>query len=518
MSGEEEISKATQLEEEKAFPEEVAPSPLSLTGYVSCPVCNATLKAQGKYGHFRSLHPELNYDEYKDKFKPAVAPAPKSKGAPLKPIEVETIESALQYIKDRLQRVHGIGANDDLIISALQDDPTPLRDPNLLHAFIKSMAPKAYDSHITTCVIKPLYINFPNLAQMVDRYLANIQGAPSQYTPYVFPPQTVYQPPQYIVPPVQQQTSTAYPYPTYPPPSFQTQPYSQYQGWTPPSIPAPQYPQPIPSERYIDEKFRTLEDRLIRLIEERVKPKEEKEELVDIEEEIPERDREGNIILDESGKAIVKRVKRRVPASQAFMFAPKVEDVEGKVLEKLKLYRDLFGEKREEKPSITKEDVELIVKKALEEKEGKVTPEQVVEIVTEKIEEKLRKPEESEEVKALKMELAENRRKLEELKETLTLKEREALENRIRSLESEIRRIESLRATEGQWTTERIIGQGIDRLAGVAERKEPLRIIVEKLPEISSMVTGAVPQVAAPQEKRAGLIQVLRERGLTVPS
>lgn len=77
-----------------------------------------------------------------------------------KPPEVETIEEAIAFIKERLPRVYGVGKNDGLIIRALEDNPTPLRDGNMLHAFIKSMAPKAYDSHISTFIVGPLYANF----------------------------------------------------------------------------------------------------------------------------------------------------------------------------------------------------------------------------------------------------------------------------------------------------------------------------------------------------------------------
>lgn len=441
-----------------------------------------------------------------------------SKETPPKPIEMETIEAAIEYIKERLQRVHGVGSADSLIISALQDDPTPLRDPNLLHAFIKNMAPKAYDSHLTMSVIRPLYIKFPNLASMVDKYLANIQGVQApmqQYAPYIVPPQPSYYVPQYSYP-VQPQTTVTFPYT--PSPQTTIQPPTSY--IQPPSAqPQPPTQYPFTFDRHVDERLRMFEDRVLRLIEERVKPKEEKEMLVDIEEEIPVRDKEGNVILDESGRAIVQRVKRRVPVSQATMFAPKVEDAEAKVLEKLKIYREIFEKREEAKPSITREDIELTVRKILEEKESKLTPEQVIQIVEEKLAE--RKPEEPEEIKRLRDELAESKKRLEELKETLTAQQRQILEERIKSLESEIRRLESLasgRMVEGYRSDEyRIIGQGLEKVASVLERKEPLKVVVEKAPELMSMVSGAVPQQPMVPQARVGLIEVLRQRGLTTP-
>ncbi|MEM4480849.1 MAG: hypothetical protein QXG58_06375 [Candidatus Bathyarchaeia archaeon] len=148
-----------------------------------------------------------------------------------KPPEVETIEEAIAFIKERLAQVYGVGKNDRIIVKALEDDPTPLRDGNLLHAFIKSLAPRAYDAHLSTSVIKPLYVRFPNLAQAVDKYLG---GTQPQQAPYAYQPSP-------------QQTygyTFYYPSPTYPPC------YPFY----PPSTYAPQYPhfayQPKPPKTY----------------------------------------------------------------------------------------------------------------------------------------------------------------------------------------------------------------------------------------------------------------------------
>lgn len=137
-----------------------------------------------------------------------------------KPPEVEAIEEAIAFIKERLAQVYGVGKNDRIIVKALEDDPTPLRDGNLLHAFIKSLAPRAYDAHLSTSVIKPLYVRFPNLAQAVDKYLG---GTQPQQAPYAYGPS-----------PQQTYGYTFYnPYPTYPsypfyPPSTYVQPYPHF--------------------------------------------------------------------------------------------------------------------------------------------------------------------------------------------------------------------------------------------------------------------------------------------------
>jgi hypothetical protein len=132
-----------------------------------------------------------------------------------KPPEVETIEEAIAFIKERLAQVYGVGKNDRIIVKALEDDPTPLRDGNLLHAFIKSLAPRAYDAHLSTSVIKPLYVRFPNLAQAVDKYLGGIQPQPVPYSyqfaaqPYGYGSFAPYLPPTYSLS-----------YPPYPAPAY----------------------------------------------------------------------------------------------------------------------------------------------------------------------------------------------------------------------------------------------------------------------------------------------------------
>lgn len=148
-----------------------------------------------------------------------------------KPPEVETIEEAIAFIKERLAQVYGVGKNDRIIVKALEDDPTPLRDGNLLHAFIKSLAPRAYDAHLSTSVIKPLYVRFPNLAQAVDKYLGGVQPQPSPYgyqfapQPYGYGPFVPYSPQPYSL------SYPPYPAPAYAshyPPAYPSKPPKTY--------------------------------------------------------------------------------------------------------------------------------------------------------------------------------------------------------------------------------------------------------------------------------------------------
>jgi hypothetical protein len=101
------------------------------------------------------------------------------------------------------------------------------------------------------------------------------------------------------------------------------------------------------------------------------------------------------------------------------------------------------------------------------------------------------------------------------LKEELHKKEMENLQNEIKRLESEIKRIESFKPVGDYKLDEfRLIA---DSLKTISE-KAPLKELLAKLPEISAALSGIIPQQQAPPQTRQGLIQILKERGLVVPS
>ncbi|MEM4819537.1 MAG: hypothetical protein QXQ91_04440 [Nanopusillaceae archaeon] len=114
------------------------------------------------------------------------------------PPEVEVINSAIEFLKERLPQVYGIEKYDKIIVNSLREDPRPLTNPTTLHAFIKSIAPRAYDSHLSVHVINPLYARFPNLPQAVVKYFESVylSSQPSYVQPPVVvnPTTTYYQP------------------------------------------------------------------------------------------------------------------------------------------------------------------------------------------------------------------------------------------------------------------------------------------------------------------------------------
>lgn len=150
----------------------------------------------------------------------------------IKPPEIEILDEAIKFIEERLKQVYGVSDKlANLIIKTLKDNPVPLRDPNLLFNFIKSMAPRAYDAHISTFVISTLYNNFPNLPEVVDKYLSMNRAPPTIQTfgymqPYPFGMPMM---PYLTHPTYHYSTYTLYPhlYPHIYPPYQQIQPVQQ---------------------------------------------------------------------------------------------------------------------------------------------------------------------------------------------------------------------------------------------------------------------------------------------------
>jgi hypothetical protein len=103
------------------------------------------------------------------------------------------------------------------------------------------------------------------------------------------------------------------------------------------------------------------------------------------------------------------------------------------------------------------------------------------------------------------------------LKEELHKKEMETLQNEIKRLESEIKRIENFKPAGDYKLDEfRLLA---DSLATIS-KKEPLDKLKEMLPQILSMAYG-IPQEKMqqqpPPQARLGLLEVLRQKGLTTP-
>jgi hypothetical protein len=202
------------------------------TGEYVCDICGRSFDSEVSLVRHRAWHTRKKEEEE------AIQPPPTTtevaektdnsteievEGEVIKPPEVVTIESAVSFLEQRLPKVHGIEKYSKLIVESLRENPAPLRDPNTLYSFIKSIAPRAYDSHLRIFVIDPLYAQYPNLPQAVDTVMAN------------------YRPPQYIWPPMPQQH----------PPYYNPLPYAatQYPAYYPYMQP-PVYSTPMPAYNY----------------------------------------------------------------------------------------------------------------------------------------------------------------------------------------------------------------------------------------------------------------------------
>ncbi len=100
------------------------------------------------------------------------------------PPEIQYIQDAKAFIQSRLSEIYGIGASDKVVMRALNDDVSAMRDPNLLHAFIKSLAIKANDQQLGIFLIRPLFNQYPMLPNMVDMVTRG-QNAPNTQPMYL---------------------------------------------------------------------------------------------------------------------------------------------------------------------------------------------------------------------------------------------------------------------------------------------------------------------------------------------
>ena len=181
-------------------------------------------------------------------------------------------------------------------------------------------------------------------------------------------------------------------------------------------------------KKYVDQKFQEI------------KPKEEAYAYI----EEPMRTPDGKILVDEKGQPIVRRM--RVPATQAAQLSMG-GDPETRLLNKLQTYKDLFKE------DITPDKVRQIVKEESG-KEPKTPP-----ITKEDVEKASTKVAET--VLAKKAETDKD-------------------ERRHKEVIAAIERSGGSRVVEGYKTDSfRFLGQSMDKLANVMEKKEPIKVIIQ---------------------------------------
>jgi hypothetical protein len=442
------------------------------TGYALCPVCEGVVKTKGKYGHFKTAHPELNYQEYKDQFKPAPKPESEEEEKKEKEEEEEGPPEAeerrlvaqdgregLNKIKrDRLRKVldlvPGIGKKVIPFILHKWDVNTRLRDdPNELFNMLNFEA--GLKPNIATSIVKDVFSVEEEFADLLQR-----RG----------------EQPIFFGAPTQQMTGQRY-YGGY---GGQTQPFqqgTQYGGT--PFLTREEY---FKMQRDEDERtrlskietdMRSLREDLPKMIRE-ASPRTEVEADYIIE-EIP-LDRSGNPCPPEKAVSIQTR---RIP------------------------FKDR---------GLTAEDVRKIV----QDSQAKLTAEDVRKIVREEKGEKPPSVDESPVFRDLKGRLDSITEKYDGLKERMESEERKQLLDTINDLKGEITRAQT---TGGEWRTDegKAIGIGLDRIGRVLEeaaKKTPLDK-VERLLAPSGLSSEPPPPAEAGEGTKPSL-EELRKEGLVV--
>lgn len=458
--------------------------------YVTCPVCQQLVKAKGKYGHFKTAHLDLNYEEYRNKFTPAPAPTPPEEEIREKKPEEEAREEPLYkgeldttaILREILKKHPDIPSKVvDEICSWTEYGPI---HPTQLVYLLSSM--RGINTTTANIVAQKYSLALQKAAAEAAvsgkmqppfvLYAPTPQPQPQQLMPFgysmpfyqEFTPQFPVQVPEMRY---QMQVPAPTPMPT-PAPARTTLPSPQPTApsqmfW--PSQPwyAPQ-PQPSQAPSITEDRIRSI----IREEMERGKVK-EAEAYVDIED--PARDHEGNVILGANDKPIMKRI--RVPASQAGLFAPK-EDPEMKILQKMELYRKIFG-----KEGPTEAQIRDIIRQEM----PKTSPKPETPPIT------------AEDVKKAAVEAADSA-----IGKFIEMHEKEDREEkRHRELLSAIQSSTSAKAVEGyREDSYRILGQGLSEFASfgreVCREKKPAEILAR---EVVPVLLGHPKEVKQIKEK-----------------
>jgi len=457
------LSREEVGEEEELVEKEAEMQP---TGFVSCPVpgCNEVMKAKGRYGHFKTRHPELSYPDYKDKFKPAKAPEPgeaKLGEGPLYKGETDTTA----ILRDILKKYPDIpGKVVDEVCSWAEYGPIhPTQLVSLLQSFRGITATTAY-------ILAQKYALALQKAQQEGKVVPIVVGGsvpqaglqPLSFFPTGFPTSLPGAPMSGGIPPGGAPAGV----PQYGVQQGAAPQYGTFPPWQP--------PQDVRS--IVREELRGIEDRL--------KPKEET--YVDIEE--PVRLPDGRVVIGEDERPIMKRI--HVPASQAGQLVGPTEDPETRFLNKMKLYKEVFG-----KEELTEAKIRQIIKEEHPAPSAPTSSE---------------KPITLEDVKKASSEAAETA--VATVMEAHEKEDKE--ERRHKEVLTAIHESGSAKAVEGyREDSYRILGQGMKEGADVLRERKPLEVIIK---DGGRIIFGGSPEKEVEAGAGAGLLQRLKERGWVV--
>jgi len=265
--------------------------------------------------------------------------------------------------------------------------------------------------------------------------------------------------------------------PTVTPPSTFQQYSPTPQAYAPPT-PSWGYPPPTQDVRGIVREA----------VREEMRGKEPREAEVYVDVQEPVRDKDGNVIIGPDDKPIMKYM--RVPASQASQLVSPREDMELKILEKWKAYKDIFGSKEE----LTVEKIREIVRQETPKPEAHTAE----------------KPITLEDVEKASSDAAQTA--VNKVLEAYEKEDKE--EKRHREVISAIRDSSSAKTVEGyKEDSFRILGQGLSEAAKVVGERKPVEVIIR---EGGPLLLGGAPGKEVEAGAGEGLINRLRKRGWVV--
>ncbi len=371
------------------------------------------------------------------------------------PSDVEARKFIVSELLSRLDSVYGINTKKvKPIAETVQDNPQIALNPTALYWHIKQLAGQANDYQ--------LYLFISGLFNKLRE-----KGLLRQPTP--MPIMGMSQ---------QQQTQQPYPF-MFPQQQSMQQPFSPFM----PFQQQPRQPRlPQTTEEFEDfserktrarrREEREQEEHKLRMakldaeIKAMTKTKEQTSNIVTIVE--PMRDAEGKLIKDDKGNIVLRKITG--PSDQVRRTS--TEDPEIQVLNKLEKYKDLF------KSDLDETKVKSIIQESIPKEEVK--------------------PLSEEDVKKAAREAA--------LNVVAVTSEKEKEERRHKELLDAVERSRGSEVVKGYKSDSyRFMGQGMDRLATVIEKKEPVKVVVDLLRE-------APPSKTVEPEAREGIFKRVSEK------